>query len=135
MGNRKQKNNVDISSIIQKYEKEKQDIITEYENKIKKMEDEHKEILNYNMKNIIDTMQTEFIYELASQMNYWNMKEDTEWHKYTKQSAKYRIEEIFHNIFKTIDNYSKMSSDKQVQKIYKIKKNKILNEFNLNIDE
>ena len=116
------------NSITQKYElmikqlkeeHEKEKIITEYE-----------ELLHYNMKNIIDTMQTEFIYELASQMNYWNIAD-----KYTKDSAKYRIEEINRNIFKTIDGYSKMRDDKQVQKVFKYKKSKIKNEFNLKVEE
>jgi len=114
-----QKYELMIKQLKEEHEKEKEKIITEYE-----------ELLHYNMKNIIDTMQTEFIYELASQMNYWNIAD-----KYTKDSAKYRIEEINRNIFKTIDGYSKMRDDKQVQKVFKYKKSKIKNEFNLKVEE
>ena len=131
MGKIKKNNKVvNSNSVTQKYElmikqlkeehkKEKEKIITEYE-----------ELLHYDRKNIIDTMQTEFIYELANQMNYWNITD-----KYTKDSAKYRIEEINKNIFKTIDGYSKMRDDKQVQKVFKYKKNKIKNEFNLKVED
>ena len=131
MGKIKKNNKVvNSNSVAQKYElmikqlkeehkKEKEKIITEYE-----------ELLHYDRKNIIDTMQTEFIYELANQMNYWNITD-----KYTKDSAKYRIEEINKNIFKTIDGYSKMRDDKQVQKVFKYKKNKIKNEFNLKVED
>lgn len=126
------KNNkvVNANSIAQKYELMIKQLKEEHEKEKEKIITEYEELLHYNMKNIIDTMQTEFIYELASQMNYWNITD-----KYTKDSAKYRIEEINKNIFKTIDGYSKMRDDKQVQKVFKYKKNKIKNEFNLKVEE
>lgn len=131
MGKIKKNNKVvNANSIAQKYELMIKQLKEEHEKEKEKIITEYEELLHYNMKNIIDTMQTEFIYELASQMNYWNIAD-----KYTKDSAKYRIEEINKNIFKTIDGYSKMRDDKQVQKVFKYKKNKIKNEFNLKVEE
>ena len=131
MGKIKKNNKVvNANSIAQKYELMIKQLKEEHEKEKEKIITEYEELLHYNMKNIIDTMQTEFIYELASQMNYWNIAD-----KYTKDSAKYRIEEINKNIFKTIDGYSKMRDDKQVQKVFKYKKSKIKNEFNLKVEE
>lgn len=107
----------------------------EYEEEIKRMIKEYEELIYYNVKNAIDTIQTEFIYEIASQMKYWNMDEKTDYHKYTKESAKYRIEEIYRNVFKSVEKYSKLSNDKEAQKLYKKKKDKINNEFNLEIKD
>lgn len=131
----KNNKNTNINKIIQKYEERIRQLNEAHQKEINKIIAEHEELLHYNMVNIIDTMQTEFIYELASQMDYWNMKNDTDWHKFTKDSAKYRIEEIYRNVFKNIDGYSKMRDDKQVQKVYKFKKSKLNSEFNLKIDD
>ena len=131
----KNNKNTNINKIIQKYEERIRQLNEAHQKEINKIIAEHEELLHYNMVNIIDTMQTEFIYELASQMNYWNMKDDTDWHKFTKDSAKYRIEEIYKNVFKNIDSYSKMRDDKQVQKVYKFKKSKLNSEFNFKIEE
>lgn len=131
----KNNKNTNINKIIQKYEERIRQLNEAHQKEINKIIAEHEELLHYNMVNIIDTMQTEFIYELASQMDYWNMKDDTDWHKFTKDSAKYRIEEIYRNVFKNIDGYSKMRDDKQVQKVYKFKKSKLNSEFNLKIDD
>lgn len=131
----KNNKNTNINKIIQKYEEQIRQLNEAHQKEINKIITEYEELLHYNMVNIIDTMQTEFIYELASQMNYWNMKDDTDWHKFTKDSAKYRIEEIYKNVFKNIDGYSKMRDDKQVQKVYKFKKSKLNSEFNFKIEE
>lgn len=131
----KNNKNTNINKIIQKYEERIRQLNEAHQKEINKIITEYEELLHYNMVNIIDTMQTEFIYELASQMNYWNMKDDTDWHKFTKDSAKYRIEEIYKNVFKNIDGYSKMRDDKQVQKVYKFKKSKLNSEFNFKIEE
>lgn len=131
----KNNKNTNINKIIQKYEERIRQLNEAHQKEINKIITDYEELLHYNMVNIIDTMQTEFIYELASQMNYWNMKDDTDWHKFTKDSAKYRIEEIYRNVFKNIDGYSKMRDDKQVQKVYKFKKSKLNSEFNLKIDD
>ena len=131
----KNNKNTNINKIIQKYEERIRQLNEAHQKEINKIITEYEELLHYNMVNIIDTMQTEFIYELASQMNYWNMKDDTDWHKFTKDSAKYRIEEIYKNVFKNIDSYSKMRDDKQVQKVYKFKKSKLNSEFNFKIEE
>lgn len=131
----KNNKNTNINKIIQKYEERIRQLNEAHQKEINKIIAEHEELLHYNMVNIIDTMQTEFIYELASQMDYWNMKDDTDWHKFTKDSAKYRIEEIYRNVFKNIDGYSKMRDDKQVQKVYKFKKSKLNSEFNFKIEE
>lgn len=129
----KKNTRANTDSVIFKYEKEKKDLIKKHEKELSEYED----ILKYKIKNIIDTMQTEFIYELAKQMDYWKLVEKEKEGRLTnedeniKRSIKYRIEEIHHNIFKTIDKYSKLDDDKQVQKVYKMKRNKIINEFDL----
>lgn len=128
--NKKNEKQLNIDNVIRKYEDKIRQLNEEHKKEIDKIITEYEEILNYNMKNIIDTMQTEFIYELAKQMNYWNTDD-----KYIKSSAKYRIEEINKNIFKTIDGYSKMRDDKQVQKVFKYKKNKLSSEFDLKVEE
>lgn len=124
-----------IEYLRKKHKKEKEELIRKYEIEKEKIIKDYEDLLKYNLINVIDTMQVEFIYELSNQMNYWNMKENSDQDIYYKKSAKYRIEEIYHNIFKTMNNYSKMKNDKQVQKVFKMKKNKIRNEFDLKIEE
>lgn len=106
----------------------------EYDKKIDKIINDYDRLIYSNTRNVIETIQTEFIYELASQMGYWNLKDSKE-DSYIKESAKYRIEEIYKNVFKSIEGYSKMSSNEKAQKLYKMKKNKISKEFNLKVDE
>ena len=106
----------------------------EYDKKIDKIINDYDRLIYSNTRNVIETIQTEFIYELASQMGYWNLK-DTKEDSYIKESAKYRIEEIYKNVFKSIEGYSKMSSNEKAQKLYKMKKNKISKEFNLKVEE
>ena len=106
----------------------------EYDKKIDKIINDYDRLIYSNTRNVIETIQTEFIYELASQMKYWNLK-DTKEDSYIKESIKYRIEEIYKNVFKSIEGYSKMSSNEKAQKLYKMKKNKISKEFNLKVEE
>ena len=106
----------------------------EYDKKIDKIINDYDRLIYSNTRNVIETIQTEFIYELASQMGYWNLKDSKE-DSYIKESAKYRIEEIYKNVFKSIEGYSKMSSNEKAQKLYKMKKNKISKEFNLKVEE
>ena len=137
------KNNIhiNINEIISKHEREKKELNKKHEEEKEKIINEYEDIIKYRIKNIIDTMQTEFIYELAKQMDYWKLIEKekkgllTNEDENIKNSIKYRIEEIYSNIFKSIDNYSKLKDDKQVQKVYKLKKNKILKEFELKIKD
>ena len=106
----------------------RKEIKAEYDERLKKIEKEYKDILKINKSQNMEIIQTEFIYEIANQMNYWDMKDE-----YYKQSAKYRIEEIYRNVYKSVDNYTKISNDKDLQKIFKDKKNKINKEFDLRI--
>lgn len=110
----------------------RKEIKEEYEQKIKKMNKEFDELIYYNNKFILETIQTEFINELANQMNYWNKtnnKEDLEF----KLAAKEKIEEINNNVFKNIEKYLELCNDKKAQNAYKKKKRKINKEFNLKI--
>ena len=112
----------------------RKELKNEYDKKIDKIINDYDRLIYSNTRNVIETIQTEFIYELASQMGYWNLK-DTKEDSYIKESAKYRIEEIYKNVFKSIEGYSKMSSNEKAQKLYKMKKNKISKEFNLKVEE
>ena len=106
----------------------RKEIKAEYDERLKKIEKEYKDILKINKSQNMEIIQTEFIYEIANQMDYWNMKDE-----YYKQSAKYRIAEIYRNVYNSVDNYTKISNDKDLQKIFKDKKNKINKEFDLRI--
>ena len=112
----------------------RKELKNEYDKKIDKIINDYDRLIYSNTRNVIETIQTEFIYELASQMGYWNLKDSKE-DSYIKESAKYRIEEIYKNVFKSIEGYSKMSSNEKAQKLYKMKKNKISKEFNLKVEE
>ena len=64
-------------------------------------------------------------------MNYWNLKNDTEEENYIKDSAKIRIQEIYSNTMKSIENYTEMKTDEQARKTFEKKKKKIEKEFKI----
>lgn len=92
---------------------------------------EYNEKLTTNTLRALDTISVELLYELATQLGYWDMKEDTEEERYIKESAKYRIQEIYNNTIASVNKYSKMKNSNQVTREFKKKYNKIEKEFNI----
>lgn len=112
-------------------EKTKNDLIKEFEIKYTKLQNKFTNDLKGMTGNIIDTISVELLYELANQMGYWNLKEDTEEEKYIKESVKYRIQEIYTNTMDSIKKYGNMKRESQAVRTFDKKKKKIEKEFNI----
>lgn len=122
----------EISDAIQlALDKQKAELVNAFNKDFARLENEYNKRLNQNTHTIIDTISVELLYELANQMDYWNLKEDTEEEKYIKDSARYRIQEIYVNTIEKINKYSKMKNEKQANKSFDIRKNKIQKEFHI----
>lgn len=112
---------------------ERERIYKEYQKLLDKTVKECNEKIKENTCQAIDTISIELLYELANQMDYWNMKEDTDEEKYIRDSVKYRIQEVYQNTIDSVIKYSKMKNSKQATKEFKKKYNKIQKEFDIKI--
>jgi hypothetical protein len=112
-------------------EKTKNDLIKEFEIKYTKLQNKFTNDLKGMTGNIIDTISVELLYELANQMGYWELKEETEEEKYIKESVKYRIQEIYTNTIDSIKKYGKMKRGSQAVRTFEKKKSKIEKEFDI----
>ena len=110
---------------------ERKRILEEYQKIMDKTVKECNEKINGNTRQAIDTISVELLYELANQLGYWDMKEDTEEEKYIKDSAKFRIQEIYQNTMDSIIKYSKMKKNNQAIREFKKKYKKIEKEFDI----
>jgi hypothetical protein len=110
-------------------ERTRKDLTEEFQRKYDKLVNE----FNYNLKDgmgmAIDTISIELLYELAVQMNAFD-EEDEE----IRSQIIEKVQEIYENTMKAIEKYSKYKNDKQAQKEYTKRKNKVLKFFKLNID-
>jgi len=112
-------------------DKTKNDLIKEFEIKYTKLQNKFTNDLKGMTGNIIDTISVELLYELANQMGYWELKEETEEEKYIKESVKYRIQEIYTNTMDSIKKYGKMKRESQAVRTFEKKKSKIEKEFDI----
>lgn len=110
---------------------ERKRLLAEYQKILDKTVKEYNEKLTTNTLRALDTISVELLYELATQLGYWDMKEDTEEEIYIKESAKYRIQEIYNNTIASVNKYSKMKKSSQAEREFKKKYNKIEKEFNI----
>ena len=110
---------------------ERKRILEEYQKIMDKTVKECNEKINGNTRQAIDTISVELLYELANQLGYWDMKEDTEEEKYIKDSAKFRIQEIYQNTMDSIIKYSKMKKNNQAIREFKKMYKKIEKEFDI----
>jgi hypothetical protein len=112
-------------------DKTRNDLIREFEIKYNKMQTKCSEYVKSMTGSIIDTISVELLYELANQMGYWNLKDDTEEEKYIKESVKYRIQEIYTNTMDSIKKYGNMKRESQALRTFDKKKKKIEKEFDI----
>lgn len=112
-------------------EKTKQELSKQYQVKYQKLEEDYQRILNYNTTSVIDTISVELLYEIAEQMNYWEMPNETEEDKYIKESARYRIQEIYTNTMESIKKYANMKREGQARRTFEKKKKKVEKEFDI----
>ena len=110
---------------------ERKRLLEEYQKIIDKTVKEYNEKLNGTTRQAIDTISVELLYELATQLGYWDMKEDTEEERYIKDSAKYRIQEVYQNTMDSVIAYSKMKKGNQATREFKKKYKKIEKEFDI----
>lgn len=111
---------------------ERKRLLAEYRSILDKTVKECNEKIKENTCQSIDTISVELLYELANQLGYWDMKEETDEEKYIKDSAKFRIQEIYQNTMDSIVKYSKMKKNSnQATREFKKKYNKIEKEFNI----
>lgn len=111
---------------------ERKRLLAEYQKILDKTVKEYNEKIKENTCQAIDTISVELLYELANQLGYWDMKEETDEEKYIKDSAKFRIQEIYQNTMDSIVKYSKMKKNSnQATREFKKKYNKIEKEFNI----
>lgn len=96
-----------------------------------KLENEYNRSLKINFSNVIDIISVELLYELANQMNYWNLKGDTDEDNYVKESIKFRIQEIFENTMGSVQRYADMKYEKMANKEFENKKKKLKREFGI----
>ena len=80
---------------------------------------------------VVDVIAVEFLYELAAQMNYWDLKGNTDEDNYIKESIKFRVREIFTNTMDKIQNYGESKYKKLAHKEFEKKKKKIKKEFEI----
>lgn len=120
--------------LTERYNAEIMRMANSYNEKLKKMEDDYnKEIYGYGGI-VFDTISVELLYELANQMGYWDLKDETEDDRFIKESAKYRIKEIYHNTIQAIETYHNITAKKKCQKKFKDRKRLIEKEFELKFD-
>ena len=118
-------------AVIFAVDKTRNDLIREFEIKYNKMQTKCSEYVKSMTGSIIDTISVELLYELANQMGYWNLKDDTEEEKYIKESVKYRIQEIYTNTMDSIKKYGNMKRESQALRTFDKKKKKIEKEFDI----
>lgn len=109
----------------------KKELTEEYTRKLNKVTDEFNAKLKSNMAKVIDTISVELLYEIATQMDYFNLKDETEEEKYIKESIKYRIQEMYTNTMDKIMKYAKMKNENQAYREFKKKKKLIENNFDI----
>lgn len=110
---------------------ERKRLLDEYTKIVDKTAKEYNEKIRLNTRQAIDTISVELLYELANQLGYWDMKEETEEEKYIKASAKFRIQEIYNNTINSITKYSKMKAGNKASREFKKKYNKLEKEFDI----
>lgn len=110
---------------------ERKRLLEEYQKILDKTVKECKENTRQNTRQAIDTISVELLYELANQLGYWDMKEDTEEERYIKDSAKYRIQEIYDNTIASITKYTKMKKSSQATREFRKKCKMLEKEFDL----
>lgn len=121
-----------ISNAIQlALDRQRADLVGEFNKDFKKLENEYNQNLKYNMDCVLNTISVELLYELADQMGYWDLKDETEEDKYIKESVQFRIQEIYINTMDKIEKYSKMKNEKQANRAFKSKREKVEKEFNI----
>ena len=89
-------------------ENQKRELDAKYNNELDKLYKTFCKEIKRNNKGIIETMSIEFIYELANQMEYWNLDKNNEDDIYVKESAKFRIKDIWSNSMDNINKYLNM---------------------------
>lgn len=110
---------------------QRKEMINQFNNEFEKMENHYNRSLQINFTNVIDIISVELLYELADQMNYWNLKGETEEDQYVKESIKFRVQEIFENTMNKIQGYADMKYEKTASKEFEDKKKKIQKEFGI----
>lgn len=97
----------------------------EYRDKLRRMADEYQRTIKADRIYYIDTVMTEFIFELAKQMGFW---QDTEVE--FRDDKVDRIQEIYIN---TIESIKKYGTDEQNSSDLHAKKSKIKKDLNITI--
>lgn len=111
---------------------QKKELDTKYNNELDKIYKTFRKEIKINNRGIIETMSIEFIYELANQMEYWNLNTNNEDEKYIKESTKYRIKDIWINSMDNIDKYLNMPNSR---KKFEARKKLICKEFDIECKE
>lgn len=107
------------------------EVTNHFKNEYKKLKEDYQRKLNYNYSLALETLSVELLYEIANQMNFWNLEEETEDDKYIKDSARIRIQEIYNNTMQSIDKYASMKLDKDARKKFDKRKKQVEKEFKI----
>ena len=110
---------------------QRKELIKEFNERLATLEKKYNNGLDYTASSITELISVEFIYELANQFEFWDLEVNDEDDKYRKESARYRIRETYENAMKSIKVYTDIKLSKKAHKIYKDKKKRITQEFEI----
>lgn len=110
---------------------QRNEMLNQFDIEYTRLKNDYNRSLELNFSNVIEILSVEMLYELANQMNYWNIKGDTEEDKYVKESIKFRIREMFQNTMDMIKTYAGMKYETLASKEFENKKKKIKREFEI----
>lgn len=112
-------------------DKTTKELTTRFEVEYEKLRKSYQQELDYNAATIMNTISVELLYEIANQIEYWDMKEETEDDIYTKESAKFRIKEIYSNTMQSIKQYATMKKGEKAFKVFEKRKKQLEKEFDI----
>lgn len=112
-------------------EQQKKDLYKLFNEKLEKLEEQHNNQVKSYSDCVMDTIIVELLYEIANQMNYWELNTKIEEDKHTKKAIKKRIQEIYSNTMESIQSYLTMKSNEKARNKFQRKKKKIEKEFKI----